>query len=346
MNMTIAINPSLLSLARESRGMSQKDLAQKLGLSTGKVCRVEQGDQSYTDEVMNHLVKELDYPLSFYSQVVDAYLPTSIDFRKRLKVPQKDLTPIIAHINLYRLNIEELVKRTRSKPVDLPKLSMAQLSDPVLAAKAVRKLWGLPTGPVKNLTSTLEKHGVFVIAFDFGTERVDSRSIITKDGHPILFLNKTMLGDRARFSLAYELGHLVLHNTGDNNERDVDHEAKAFAAELLMPEKDIKGDLVGNLSLPTLGELKKKWGVSMQALLFRATDLQTITYNHKRYVLGQFNAIGIRRREPQEFDVPIEQPKLLRDLITKYRNKAGLSVKEMADVFHLSHEEFLLKYVD
>lgn len=84
----------------------------------------------------------------------------------------------------------------------------------------------------------------------------------------------------------------------------------------------------------------------MQSILYRANDLGFITDNQKRYLLEQFNVLNIRRREQAELDVPKENPKLLRNLITEYRSKLKLSVKDIAALFHLEQDEFLQKYSD
>ncbi len=208
----------------------------------------------------------------------------------------------------------------------------------------MRKLWKIEKETIGNLTEILEEKGVLLLQSDFGTDRVDGHCTIALDKFPIIVTNKSLLGDRQRFTLAYELGHLVMHlYTSPSYNRDLSHEANVFAAELLMPERDIKTDLE-DLSLPKLGELKKKWKVSMQALLYRASDLELITDNQKRYLLQQFNQQNIRRREPKELDIPTEQYKLVRDLLTKYRTKQKLSVAKMASFLHLEAEDFIQRY--
>ena len=104
--------------------------------------------------------------------------------------------------------------------------------------------------------------------------------------------------------------------------------------------------LQGEITIPRLAELKRKWKVSMQALLYRTSDLGLLTDNQKRYLLQQFNQLDIRRREPPEVDVPQEKPRLLRDLIVKYRKAQGMNVEKMAGFFHLKTEDFLKMYAE
>lgn len=335
----------MISLARESRGMTQKELANHLSISAGKLCRVEQDDQSFSEEIIERLGDILNYPQSFFYQIGESHIPNAIDFRRRAKVSNKLLKEINANVNLHRLCIEKLILEERLP--QLPILDVSNEMSPITAAAQLRKTWKMSKGPVDNLTAQLESKGIIVADFDFGTERVDSRIVITKGKNGIIVINSLMLGDRQRFSLAYELGHIVLHAlaTTSLESRDIGHEANLFASEFLMPEADITPDLQGEMTIGKLADLKRKWKVSMQALLYRAEDLNIISYNQKRYLLGQFNSMSIRRREPKEFDVQKEKPNLLNTLFLKYQRLHKLKPFEMAEHFHFSQTEFTAKYM-
>jgi len=335
----------MVTLARESRGLVQRDLAEKLGISAGKLCRVEQDDQSFTQEMIERLCQVLNYPHSFFYQQGEAYISNAINFRKRVKVPSKVLMPIEAQISIFRLNIETLLTQLNQLAPRIPVLDVTTLGSPEEAAKQLRKQWKIPKGPLQDLTGLIEAKGIPVVSFDFGTDRVDSRTILVSGKHPVIVTNKRLQGDRQRFSLAFELGHIVMHAfSSPALDRPINHEANVFAAELLMPAEDIRKDLEEHITIPRLGELKKKWKVSMQALMYRANDLELLTPNQERYLISQFNSLKIRRREPEELDIPVEKPLLMRDLITRYRSAQKMSVKEMATLLHLTAEEFLEKY--
>lgn len=339
------INPKMIVLARESRGLTQMALADKLGISTSKLNYVEQGNQTLQDDLISRMCKLLKYPADFFRQEGEAYLPMSLNYRKRDHVSAKLMMPLEAHINLYRLHIETISEKIKLPAPNIPVLDLKKLGSIEQVAKQLRKFWKMPKGTIENLTELLEQNGIIVISFDFGTERVDSRTILTKEKQPIILVNKLHLADRQRFSLAYELGHLVMHTqTLPSFDRDISHEANMFAAGFLLPESEIKKDFEKGITIPLLGELKRKWKVSMQALLFRSADLNFLTDNQKRYLLQQFNTLKIRRREPPELDFPKEKPKLLRDLITKYKNAHKFSARELAQSLHLEQEEFMSRY--
>lgn len=340
---TTKINPHMITIAREARGMVHVELADKLDVSKPTAWRWENEEFAISKEIIEKLSRTLNFPESFFYQKGEA-LPLSLSYRKRNKVASKIISQIEANINIARLNMEHLLSAHKFESTKLPVLDVNKYGTPQDCAKQLRKLWKIDRGTIKNLSEVLEAHKILLLSLNFNTERVDGRCTMVQDKFPLIVTNKNLLGDRQRFTLAYELGHLVMHlYTSPAYDRDVSHEANLFAAELLMPERDIKNDLK-ELSLPKLGELKKKWKVSMQSLVYRASDLELLTDNQKRYLLQQFNNQNIRRREPKELDVPIEPYRLVRDLLTNYRTKQKLSVAKMASFLHLEQEDFMGRY--
>lgn len=340
---TEKVNPKMLALAREARGYSQAELAEKSGVSRSNISRFEQESIQMSDELIKKILGVLKFQESFFYTDTDI-LPPAL-YRRRDKVAAKTLTAIDANINIYQMNITRLLQAIQWNAPKLPLLPISEVIKPEEAAIRLRKLWKLPKGTIENLTELLEANGIITVPIDFDTERVDSRSVLIEDKFPVIFYNKKLLGDRLRFTLAYELGHLVMHTrTNLNTFNDLSKETNLFAAEFLMPKEDILKEFNENLDIELLAQLKRKWKASMHALLYRAEDLEIINFNQKRYIINQFNALNIRRREPKELDLVIEKGHLLRDLITQYRSKQKMSVKQMAEFFHLPEEEFLVRY--
>jgi Zn-dependent peptidase ImmA (M78 family)/transcriptional regulator with XRE-family HTH domain len=338
------INTHMIVLAREARGLAQNELAERIGMSATNLSKIERGDIGISDEVLEAIADATGYPPHFFEQE-GAPVPEHLAYRKRQVVAQKLLTPITARANILRRHVQFLTRALAVEIPLVPHLALGEGMTPEQAAARLRKLWKIDTPLIANLTRTVEEQGIAVAPFDFGTERVDSRSMLTEDGYPIIFLNRTLLGDRLRFSLAYELGQLVLHTgVAVGPERDIVSEANAFAAALLLPGKEVRQDLEEGVTVARLAQLKKKWKVSMIALLYRADDLGLLTPNQKRYLLQQFNSAGIRRREPPELDVAIEEPRLVKRWLADYRARTRLGTVELAAVLHLNVDEYLELY--
>jgi Zn-dependent peptidase ImmA (M78 family)/DNA-binding XRE family transcriptional regulator len=342
--MTGTLNPNMIVLAREARGFNQADLAEKIGMSPTNLSKIERGDIATGSDLLETIADRTGFPLQFFYQPGDI-LSGNLSYRRRETVAQKLLTPINATVNIISRHVQFLSSGLDIETIPLPNLAVTDKQTPGRVAIKLRQLWSVEEPVIGELTRLLESKGIVVNGFDFGTERVDSRAILTNDKLPIIFYNKTLLGDRQRFSLAYELGQLIMHTfNAVAPERDISREANEFAAEFLMPAKHIKDDFKNGISIPLLGELKRKWKVSMISLLYRADDLGFLTPNQKRYLVQQFNQLRIRRREPVELDITPEQPKLLKQWISDYRSKTKLSTVETAAVLCLNVDEFLEYY--
>jgi Zn-dependent peptidase ImmA (M78 family) len=118
---------------------------------------------------------------------------------------------------------------------------------------------------------------------------------------------------RQRFDVAHELGHLIMHGDAEPGGRIVEEQAHRFASELLLPAAEIRDLLpatMGGNVWVTLGKLKEQWGVSMQALLYRARRLGRLGDVSYRNAMTTISARGWRRDEPGLITT-IEQPSLL-----------------------------------
>lgn len=343
-HMRSRVNTEMIRLARDSRAINQAELAEQIGILPSHLSKMESNEVGISDEQLQQIANVTKYPKAFFFQD-GVTVPENLAFRKRLKVPQKVLTPITARINVIRQHVQFLTKTLDINKPELPSFRITETVTPEKAASKLKQRWSLNDATVTNLVKVLEDNGVVIVTFDFGTERVDSRTIITDNGFPIICYNSSLLGDRQRFSLAFELGQLVMHtNTEVSLDRSISSEANAFAAEFLMPSSEIAKDFKDGVTIALLAELKKKWKVSMISLLYRADDLGFVTDNQKRYLIEQFNKLGIRRREPVELDVPVESPKIMKSYIAEYRRKTKSSTAEIAEKLCLHTDEFLQLY--
>lgn len=334
----------MILLARESRGLTQQALAELVDTNKVQLSRLENGDTGLSDEMLCAIAAATGYPVQFFFQKGDV-LPLNLAYRKRQQVPAKIIGPIEAQINIMRMHMETLVNLLQLSAPVIPLYDVTKEHSPAVIAGLLRQAWKIKTPVIDNLLELLEEKGLLINSFDFGSERVDSKSILTDARYPVIFLNSTLQGDRQRFSLAYELGHLIMHTyTTVSYERDIAHEANEFAAAFLMPENAIRKDFEKGISLSLLGELKRKWKVSMIALLYRADDLGLLSPNQKRYLLQQFNQLRIRRREPAELDIQAEQPQRVNRLMKDCRKKLNQHITGMATLFCMQESEFLELY--
>lgn len=337
------INPYMITLARESREMVLADLGDRLNITAQGVKYLEGNFNNDNPASLKQLSIALGYPESFFLQNGNS-LALPFLYRKGDQVTAKQMDALDANVNIYRMNIEKLVTAARIKVKPLPILDVRKLGSPQNCAKELRKLWGVNPGPIKNLSELLEKHKIMLLSYDFGTDFLDGKCTIAADQVPIIVTNSRLLGDRQRFTLAYNLGYLIMHwKTLPDFDRDLAKEAMAFAGEFLMPAEDLRPD-VTNLKFSKLPELKTKWKVSMSSLVVNAFLMEAITYNQKTTIKKEFSKRNIKLREPREYDIPVEKYNLVSQFIIKYQTKEELMLKQMADFFCLHQQEFLARY--
>jgi Zn-dependent peptidase ImmA (M78 family)/transcriptional regulator with XRE-family HTH domain len=336
------VNPEMVILGREVRGLTQLELAQRLRVSQGKVSKVEAGLLGMSVEEVARLSVVLDLPAPFFYQREQRFGPGlgELFHRRRQDVPVRVLSRLHGEINWRRIHAARLL---RAVEIDcrVPQLDLDDFAgNPAQAARAVRASWMLPRGPIPNLAKAIEDAGGLIIAFDFGTRQVDAISQRVPGLPPLFFVNTSVPQDRCRFTLAHELAHMILHRSASAT---IEDEANEFAAEFLMPERDIRADLSG-VSIPKLAALKPFWRVSMAALLNRAMQLGKVTARQYRTLWTKMGQAGYRKQEPVELEVHGEVPSLLQELLDIYLKQLGYSLDEMANLLLLFGHELLQMY--
>lgn len=336
--MTKQFQHKALILARESRGLTQTQLAQLTEIPQSSISRIEQDTLGVDDSTVKKLAEVLKYPESFFFQEVNIY-PPNLHYRKRVTIPVRVKDMAEATMNIYRLNLQTLLQSVDLPESTLPIIEEGKYDSPADVAMYLRQFWKVPKGRIDNLTQLVESKGIIVVRCNLFTEKIDGRSMVTDKGNFIIFLNKSLSGDRLRFTLAHELAHLILHIHSNNVfNTDVEEEANIFACEFLMPQDEIRPQLYGRLTLPKLADLKRYWKTSMQAILKWSERLNVTTPNQAKYLWSQISSLGMRKKEPIE--IAQEQPSLLSKIIEIFMTELQYTKDELAKLLCLSVEEY------
>lgn len=318
----------MLTLARESVGMTQTALAHGISASQGHVSKVENGLEDPGAEFLQAAARLLGVPFEFFERSEEILGGGVVDFyhKKRLTLPAKPLRKANALANKCRLEATRLLRTLEfSEVAPFPTLSIEEHESVEEIATLVRATWRIPAGPLPNLVALAEAAGLPVFLVSLGHEKLFAISMPRDDGRHIIVLNRDLPASAQRYALAHEIGHLVMHANGITE--DMEREADMFAAALLLPKEDSIQDL-RSLRFAGLGPLKRKWHTSMAALIRRAYSLNTINESQYRSFNIQLNNFpGGRKREPGEFDV--EEPRLLRHVINHYRSQLGYTKSDL-----------------
>lgn len=295
--------------ARELAMVTQSELATALGVNQATVAKYENGAKQPSVDTLLILATTTGCSQEFFTRPSLTRLsPGSLLFRARACCTKKQILEARTHAEIAFEIALHLACRVNTLPLRIQVLSVG----PEEAARSTRQALGLDArSPVKQLTRAFEKSGGVVLALPLLPNREAFATWAEK--LPIVAIYVGMAGDRYRLTFAHELGHLVMHAKLGAS-RQLEEQAYAFAAELLMPRAGIMPDLRGKRDLMSFAPLKLKWGVSIQALIKRAADLQLISDRQYRYLFQQLGVRGWRQMEPKQFDIPTERPRLLRKM--------------------------------
>lgn len=300
--------------ARELRGLTQTQLAAAAQVSQSAIAHFEGMRSSPTDEVVDKIALRTGFPPSFFKQGgPPQFALGSLLFRSRSSASSRQRAIVHRHAQVAFECASRMAQQVDPLPLRLPQPA----GDPLTAARLTRASIGLsPDTPIDNLLRAVERAGVLVLALPLSMGKVDAFSVWTgaNPGLPVIIVLRDAPGDRLRFSAAHELGHLVLHQAMKGRVADVERQADHFAAELLLPEAAMLEELHQPITLTSVSALKRRWGVSMQALIRRAHDLGLITRRQYGYMFGQLSARGWRKVEPPELQVAVERPRALRKM--------------------------------
>ena len=342
--MLSAVNPEMLQLARHSRDLTQKQLAEITGITQGYLSKFEMGVADVPESQVRKIARALDYPVTFFWEpgAIEGPGISNAFHRRRKTLPVNRLKQIQAAANILMLHIRrlrdgiEISVKNQFRAYDIEEFSCA--AD---VAQAVRAEWRLPIGPVKNMVGLIEAAGGIVVKRDFGPSKFDAQSQWIDGEVPLFLVNSATSADRLRFTLAHEIGHIVMHHAAVTP--DIELEADMFASEFLMPKHDILPDLPPVSLHRVMNELKPKWKVSMAALIRRAHDLGVISHAQYRRFFSQLGALGYRTREPMP--LPDENPVLLDKIIDAYQTEAGYTVEDMSRLLRIYPHEFRTQYL-
>lgn len=296
--------------ARELRGLTQAKLAEKVGVNQSTIAGIESGIDEPSQAVLRAISFQTGFPIAHFKQNDPPdFTFGSLLFRSRVAMPARDRRVAYRWGQVAFELTEKLGKSLRTPALKLPRVD----EPPCQAAKLIRAALGIsPDVPVGRLVNLLEQHGVLVLASPVRAAMHEAYSLWAGDNREraVMILATGLPGDRLRFSVAHELRHLTC--TARGTKAEIERDANIFAAEFLMPEEAMRNELVAPITLAGVAPLKSRWGVSIQALIRRARDLEIITDRQYTYLMQQVAMSGWRSKEPLE--ITPEKPRALRQM--------------------------------
>lgn len=355
--------PSSLSAnlrrVRAERGLSQSALALMAGLSRTAYVNVESGESVPRADTLAKLASVLKVGLD---ELMAAAAPvTGVRFRSKARVKDREL--IIAGVldRLRRYSALEDRLGESCPPERLLRLQKhikGQSIDAVKTARLARLAFDVPETleKIPNLPSLLEKYGIRVLMHAVGTEESGfyGLSIADQPLGPAIVVNtwRRLTLERRRFSVAHELGHLVLHSESFNVRDSEEHEreeseADAFASEFLMPSllfKETWDESAGLHFVDAVLAVKARFGVSYSSVLMRAGELRVASGNlFQRFYVEYRRRFGRpleSKSEPQPLTGAVEfEETRLRRLVRRAFEDGLLSSQQVMQLLTIDLED-------
>lgn len=336
--------PSRFREARLSRGMTMSELAEKIGISKQVISKYELGVAEPSSGNCAAIAQCLNFSEEFFYKPLSEPQNRGTTFFRSLKTNATRAKEIMSIKSEWATQITSVLAEDIVFPEpDLPLLpeNLAQkdeytLDDIENLTMYVRKCWGLGTVPITNMAVLLESHGIIIASIKTGFTETDACSAFV-DGRPFVFLDiEKECAVRTRFNMAHELGHLIMHGDVSQDElskketlNQIEREANWFAACFLLPKDSFMLD-VRSTSLQSFLPLKRKWKVSIQAMVYRCNELNLFSDYQMMYIQKQISAKRWRKSEPYDDEWPCESPVVL-----------GMAIKMLIDRGDYSKERFL-----
>lgn len=303
--------PARLKAARKMNGFSMQNLADKLEgqISKQAIGRYEQGQIKPSPQNLYLLCNALGVKSDFFTRKISVELLEDISYRKLECLPVKKQEEIkartIDYLERY-IELEEILglKNNFNNPISKRKINT--FSDVEDVADELRSLWNLGDEPFHNIVELLEEKDIKVIEIETD-DAFSGMSAETRDGYRVIVLNKIsdVSVDRKRFTALHELGHHLLNLDNFKDDKATEENmCHYFAGAMLLSKNNLHSELGGkrkNIHLKELIFIKEQYGISMQAILHRAKNLNYISEHHFNEQRKIFKGLKIQKREPGNF---------------------------------------------
>lgn len=300
---------------RLARGMSLDDLVAAIDGQVSKqaLSKYERGKMRPSASVPNRIAAALGVKSAqLWGEPICRVEPLA--FRKRAcmgKKKQQQLESLVSELLENRVSFQERIGELKNLKLPFQTHPVRNLAEAEDAANTLREHWNLGVDPITNLVHVLEDHDIHVIEIDADDE-FDGISAVARDDQEnalsaAIAVRRGTWGDRHRLNMANELGHLTMQL---NDELAPQRAAFRFGAAFLAPAGELRrefGEKKRRIEQDDLLYLKWRYGMSIQAILYRLNDLEIISDSHAKQWWIEINKLGWKKREP--IRIRSEKPK-------------------------------------
>jgi Zn-dependent peptidase ImmA (M78 family)/transcriptional regulator with XRE-family HTH domain len=339
-----------LKLARSAAGLSLRELQARIGnrVTAQAIGKYERNEDVPSSGVMIALAEALSVSLDYLAGEQDMVLD-GIEFRKKQITSKKEEAQVQAkalHLIERYLMVEDILGLQSAqwdKPREAP-YPVREVADAERAAQNLRAHWNLGIDPIPNLVELLEDRGIKVLIVE-SQENIDGLAALVRRANKepvrVIVIRHGIHGERQRFNLAHELGHMVMDATGD--ERFREKAAHRFAGSFLMPAEVLwsnVGQHRSSMGWSELFALKKLVGASVQSITYRCSDLGIFPPSLSQRMFREFSRLGYRSGPDYEPNhLPEEMPGRFKRLCYRALAEEAISEPKAAELLNITVRE-------
>ncbi|MBL4801050.1 MAG: ImmA/IrrE family metallo-endopeptidase [Emcibacter sp.] len=345
--------PAKLRNARLKCRLNQSELAAQIGVSRQAVSAYELGDKNPEPQVMYQIAETLKQPIPYFTAPdLPCFGETGTQFYRAFGAKTKKLNNMSEVLGLWFTQVSRYLDDYVNYPeVQLPDVepvsSSGRYSDEEIEkiAEDLRKAWGLGFGPISNIVRLLESKGILITRYEIEDAQVEAFSY-WNGNKPFVFLSSVKESAvRSRFDVAHELGHLIMHRGIDQDEiedkatlKEIEGEANRFAGAFLLPRQSFPSEIF-TTRLDAFKELKLRWKVAIQAMIYRCKDLGIFDEFQITNLYKQISRRKWRKIEPYDDKIPFEQPRLLKRAVELLVDNEKKTTSEIISELSLSKRD-------
>jgi Zn-dependent peptidase ImmA (M78 family)/DNA-binding XRE family transcriptional regulator len=337
-----------IKIARQIKRLSLRELSGLVGVSHTAISKYETGLAVPSSAILLKLSDALGVELDFFLRpiVVEVEQPAFRTCNELSKREQERVLRLVQEWAERYLAAERLVFADSPPANWLTNIQQREISSVDEAeevAEDARKQLELGMDPIESIVDLLEGHGVKVGVFDLEEKFEACTFMVNKE--PVIASKETEYGDRQSFSIAHELGHILIH---PRKEKLSEETANRFAGAFIAPRDAVfmeLGEKRRQLSVEELIILKRRYKLSMQGWLHRVRDLGIVSERYYIEARKTFRDLGWQKEEPGE-QIPSESPERLKMLILHSLSEGRISQARAAELFGIPLRQFLMEKLD
>ena len=306
-----------LKNARVMNGYSYKDFAEALDnrVSAQTLRNYENGVSFPKSDVMNAMLRVLHIKIDtlFRPFTVD-WSVVKFDFRKKNRMSDTQFNELMLQVQDKAERYVELAEIMSMPTVANECISQCRINSIYSADGArsigvcARRCLGLGNEPIANMQEVVERMGAKLLPV-LADESFDGVHFMCHD-HIFICYNSALDNvERLRFTIAHELGHLLLNIPDSVGDKGVEELCNAFASEFLLPSSklyELLGENRKNIALQELKNIQSLYGISVDAIMQAACDLNIISENRLNTYFSLKNK-GIIDRDKVDKSVFVER---------------------------------------